>query len=219
MIKLLRCLALLALLVSGNAIASPRTLDLYNDTMALGAIPAHGQMLYQKHCASCHGPKALGNAEDVIPALAGQIESYLAKELVDFAELDRTAPEMHRVMARPELDEPQAWRDIAAYLARLPANRHPQWGDGKDSERGVRAYSMYCGMCHGDSGEGTDRGPTPALSSQNYAYLVLQLRSFDSNHRTNLDAPLLDHMAGLSRDDLRAIADYMSRTPRIARGR
>ena len=71
-------------------------------------------------------------------------------------------------------------------------------------------------MCHGARGEGTERGATPALNAQHYAYLVLQLRSFDADHRMNLDAPLLDHMAGLTRGDLRAIADYLSRASRTA---
>jgi cytochrome c553 len=209
---------LLALVTSGVALSSPRTSDLYDEALSLDAEPAHGAALYRQHCAKCHGPQALGKADEVIPSLAGQLEIYLVKELVDFAELDRTAPEMHRTMARPELDEPQAWRDLAAYLAKLPPNRKPQYGNGKDLERGARSYSMYCAMCHGTQGEGMERGVAPALSSQHYAYLVLQLRSFDTDHRLNMEAPILDHMAGLTRDDLRAIADYMSRTPRVAPG-
>jgi cytochrome c553 len=209
---------LIALVFSGSALASPRTLDLYAETMSLEPAPAHGQALYRQYCASCHGPQAFGQADRVIPSLAGQIESYLAKELVDFAELDRTGPEMHRVMARPELDEPQAWRDLAAYLAKLPPNRKAQHGDGKDLERGEQAYAEYCALCHGTRAEGEEHGPTPALSSQHYAYLVLQLRSFDTDHRMNVEAPILDHMAGLSREDMRAIADFLSRTPRVPPG-
>jgi len=209
---------LLALVIGGYALASPRTLDLYQETLTLDPVPARGEKLYRQHCASCHGPQALGKADEVIPSLAGQVESYLAKELVDFAELDRTASEMHRVMARPELDEPQAWRDLAAYLARLPPDRKPQHGDGKELERGARSYSEYCALCHGGRGQGEEQGPTPALSSQHYAYLVLQLRSFDTDQRMNVEAPILDHMAGLSREDVRSIADFMSRTPRLPPG-
>lgn len=209
---------LFALVVGGYTLASPRTLDLYQETMSLEPAPARGEALYRQHCASCHGPQAFGKADQVIPSLAGQVEPYLAKELVDFAELDRTTSEMHRVMARPELDEPQAWRDLAAYLAKLPANHETQHGDGKDLERGARSYSENCALCHGAQGEGEEQGPTPALSSQHYAYLVLQLRSFDTDHRMNAEAPILDHMAGLAREDLRSIADYMSRTPRTPPG-
>jgi cytochrome c553 len=216
--KALRHGLLTLAVVGGYAFASPRTLDLYEETISLDPVPARGEKLYRQHCASCHGPQGLGKADDVIPSLAGQIETYLAKELVDFAELDRTAPEMHRVMARPELDQPQAWRDLAAYLAKLPPNRNPQRGDGTDLERGARSYSENCALCHGARGEGEEQGPTPALSSQHYAYLVLQLRSFDTDHRMNVEAPILDHMAGLSREDVRSIADFMSRTPRVPPG-
>jgi len=81
----------LVVIASGCVLASPRTLDLYNETMSLDAVPAHGAALYRQHCASCHGAQAFGKADEVIPSLAGQVEPYLAKELVDFAELDRTA--------------------------------------------------------------------------------------------------------------------------------
>lgn len=202
-------------LLSGPAVASPRTLDLYTEAMSLDAVPARGQAVYKKNCASCHGREALGNADKIIPALAGQVENYLVKELVDFAELDRAIPEMHRVMARPELDEPQVWRDLAGFLSKLPPLREPQLGDGKDPERGARSYSLYCALCHGSRGEGTARGPAPALSSQHYGYLVLQLRKFDTDHRRNVEQPILEHMVDLSREDMRAIADYMSRTPRV----
>lgn len=211
-------LNILVCLASAASFASTRTLDLYNDALGLDPRPEHGAAVYRQRCASCHGPAALGKPEDVVPALAGQIESYLIKELVDFAELDRNVPEMHRLMAQPELDDPQMWRDLAAYLAQLRPNRKPQVGDGKDLEQGGRSYADYCAFCHGTRGEGSERGSTPALSSQHYAYLVLQLRSFDTDQRMNIEQPQQDHMAGLTRADVRGISDYLSRMQRVPPG-
>jgi len=34
----------------------------------------------------------------------------------------------------------------------------------------------------------------------------------------NIEQPQLDHMAGLTREDLRGIADYLSRMPRVPAG-
>jgi cytochrome c553 len=193
------------------ALASPRTLDLYEDALSLTPAPKRGAQLYQHRCASCHGKQALGSGEKVIPSLAGQLESYLLKELVDFVELDRDTPEMHRLMATRELGKPQAWRDLAAYLAQLAPNEQAQVGNGNAVIHGARAYADYCAQCHGEAGEGMEQGAAPALRSQHYSYLLLQLRSFDTDHRLNIEPPLQDSMVGLNRDDLEAIADYLSR--------
>lgn len=191
--------------------ASPRTLELWAEANDLTPVPRNGGALYRAYCSDCHGPNALGHGERAVPSLAGQLERYLLKQLIDFAELDRNAPEMHRLMTRPELDEPQAWRDIAAYLADLPSNRHSQVGPGRDLTRGQSAYTAYCATCHGMRGEGMDDAPVPALRGQHYSYLKLQIRSFDTDRRLNLEGALLEHMVGLSHADLDAIADYLSR--------
>jgi cytochrome c553 len=193
--------------------ASPRTLELYDGVASLVPVVKHGATLYRRHCAACHGRRAFGDARKTVPALAGQVEPYLLKQLVDFVELDRGTPEMHRLMARRELGQPQAWRDIAAFLAGLPRTKRPEVGDGRNLVRGARSYGDFCAFCHGAVGEGIEGAPIPALRGQHYSYLLLQLRSFDTDHRLNVDAPLGEHMTGLSRDDLQGIADYLARMP------
>jgi cytochrome c553 len=171
----------------------------------------HGAQLFERHCASCHGHLALGDGEKVIPALAGQIESYLLHELVDFSELDRDTPEMHRLLARKELNRPQAWRDLAGFLTHLAPGEHAQVGNRSNVMRGAEAYARLCATCHGPAGEGMERGAAPALRSQHYSYLVLQMRSFDTDRRLDVEPLVLDHMTGLSRDDLEGVADFLSR--------
>ena len=202
--------AKLLLALPAVVFASPRSLDLYAEVLSLTPAPKEGARLYQHHCASCHGKQALGSGEKVIPSLAGQVESYLVKELVDFVELDRDTPEMHRLMATRELDKPQAWRDLAAYLTRLAPNEKAQIGNGNAVMQGAQAYAEYCAHCHGAAGEGKEDG-TPALRSQHYSYLILQLRSFDTDHRLNIEQPLLENMVGLDREEMEAMADFLSR--------
>jgi cytochrome c553 len=211
--ELVRWLALVLLVAPFASHASPRTVELFNEAASLAPVRVHGGKLYRQYCTGCHGKRAFGNAVTTTPALAGQLEMYLLKELVDYAELDRDTPEMHRLMARPELGQPQAWRDLAAYLANLRPNRRPQVGNGGNLMRGARAYADFCAFCHGDSGEGIEQASTPALRGQHYSYLLLQLKSFDTDRRLNIDGPLIDHMAGLSREDMEAIADFLARMP------
>lgn len=208
---------LLLLTASLPAPASPRTIELFNETMKVTPAPLAGAKLYQEFCLECHGSRAHGDAEKVVPSLAGQIERYLVKQLIDFTELDRDAPEMHRLMARPELDNPQAWRDLAAYIASLQPSSDPQVGSGRNLEQGERSYRAYCASCHGTSGEGLEEAPIPALRGQHYSYLLLQLKGFDAQRRRDVADPLLEHMVELSRADMENIADYVSRLPFRAR--
>jgi cytochrome c553 len=203
------CLLLLGL--HATAFGGTQTLELYQKAVTLSPDPERGAKQFRSHCASCHGRQALGSADKVVPSLAGQVESYLLKQLIDFVELDRDEPEMHRVFARKELGQPQAWRDLAAYLSRLAPNERAQVGNGVDIMRGSRAYTSYCATCHGRSGEGREDAFVPALRSQHYSYLLLQLRSFDAERRTNTHPVLLEHMVDLDVDDKEALADFMSR--------
>ena len=46
-----------------------------------GQLLAHGMQVYQRQCASCHGPSALGDARKAVPWLAGQHYEYLLREM------------------------------------------------------------------------------------------------------------------------------------------
>ena len=193
--------------------ASPRTVALFNEAMEAVPHPQNGAKLYQGYCTQCHGGDAFGDVERSTPSLAGQIEPYVVKQLVDFTERDRDAPEMHRLMAQPELGTPQAWRDVAAYVESLRPNPRPQVGRGQNIAYGARSFKSYCASCHGEAGEGLREAPVPALRGQHYSYLLLQLQGFDNDRRKNVAGPLVEHMVGLSREMMEAIADYLSRLP------
>jgi cytochrome c553 len=172
-----------------------------------------GRKLYSEHCASCHGADAYGNAREVIPALAGQLPIYVIKQLADVAEGLRTAPEMHRVVARKPLSTPQGLKNVASYVGSVDPNPRPETGDGKQLALGKRYYQALCAYCHGAQGGGNEAHATPALRRQNYSYLLMQMRDLSSGHRYAVDETIQATLQELSYDQLTAIADYAARLP------
>ena len=71
-----------------------------------------------KPCAACHGADFNTPVTPDIPRLAGQHEDYLARALADYKEGSRKNPVMSGQAAALSA---QDIRDVAAYLANLPA--------------------------------------------------------------------------------------------------
>jgi cytochrome c553 len=147
----------------------------------------------------------------VIPALAGQRRAYLIKQLADFTEEERLSREMHRVVSAPEMAEPQTWADIAGHLNSLNRARFPQTGDGRGLELGEAIFREQCSSCHEEDGRGDDDGFIPSLRDQHYSYLVREVRSIASWHRFNVDADFVRFLDSLDREEVTAVADYLSR--------
>lgn len=201
-----------ALLYAATGFASPSRVDqLVRTALQLDPNPSHGVALYLQNCARCHDQGAIGDARNVIPALAGQREAYLIKQLADFTELERESQEMHAVVARSALNEPQAWADVAAYLSQLTAARFPETADGKGVELGEAIFQEQCASCHEEDARGDDDGFVPSLRNQHYSYLVRQMRSLAASHRLNVDADLVRFIDSLDTDEMTAVADYLSR--------
>ena len=77
------------------------------------------------------------------------------------------------------------------------------------------AKAGACIGCHGPNGNSTMSG-IPSLAAQNSRYLYLQLRDFQEGRRSNdMMTPM---MAGLSKDDMREIADYYSKQKLSSKG-
>jgi cytochrome c553 len=205
--------AVLALATYTAAAQTERATEIIERALALRGDVANGKSLYDGLCASCHGAQAYGAGATVIPSLAGQLPVYVIKQLVDFAEGDRTAPEMHRIVALKRLTSPQAIRDLATYLHGLPPNPRPEVGDGKDLAAGKRYYNGLCAYCHGASAEGNEKHATPALQRQHYSYLLMQSRRLAVGHRYSVPVEVIQVLEKLPFDQLTAIADYISRLP------
>ncbi len=161
--------------------------------VALAAMPAFGAGNPEAGkgkaavCAACHGPA--GDAAIVeYPNLAGQHESYIAKQLSEFKAGTRENALMSP-MAAPLSDEDIA--DLAAYYSTLPTKAGvAAEGDlalGENIYRGgiTSAQIPACIGCHGPSGSGNPAAKYPSLSGQNSAYIMSTLKEFRSGARTN----------------------------------
>ena len=205
-------MATAALLCATSAVASPTRVDqLVRSALQLDPNASHGASLYLQNCARCHGQGASGDPRNVIPALAAQREAYLIKQLADFTELEREGPEMHGVVARSPLNEPQTLADLAAYLSHLPATRALETSDGKGVELGEAIFQEQCAACHEEDARGDDDGFVPSLRDQHYSYLVRQMRALAASHRLNVDADLVRFIDSLDTEEMTAVADYLSR--------
>lgn len=185
---------------------------------ALAATPdlEQGERLYQRSCKRCHDAGGSGNDNRELPRLAGQQRIYLLNQLVQFITLDRYAPAMHRVLARPPLLDPQSLSDLSAYLAAQPPDSHGEHGDPHWLGLGRILYNLRCAECHGAHGEGNAQGPIPAVGGQNYSYLLGQLNGFVMGHRAKVETDLITAVRSLSANDMKAVADFMSRMPQSA---
>jgi cytochrome c553 len=82
-----------------------------------GQLVAHGLEVYQRECASCHGPSGQGDARKGVPWLAGQHYEYLLREM--YYSFDHRRPNLtdHHVFldrfTRPD------YQGVADYLSGL----------------------------------------------------------------------------------------------------
>lgn len=208
-------LLLATLTLAGSAVAA----DAAHSASAPKADPAKGGSLYDsgdaargiQACASCHG--AAGNsAASMYPKLAGQVDTYIHKQLVDFTTPQRNQPIM-TPFAKALTDEDK--NNIAAYL--FSQQPKPGAAHNKDTlelgrkifrggiaDRGVAA----CASCHGAVGAGMP-AQYPRLAGQHQDYTVTQLQAFRSGARSN--SPQMVTLAKrLSDEEMKAVADYIA---------
>jgi cytochrome c553 len=202
------------------ASASPERVDeIIETTLELDPSVKRGAQLYHQHCSSCHGADASGDVRKLVPALAGQRRSYLVKQLADFTELERLATQMHTVLAQKEVSEPQEWSDLTAHLNGVQPTSKPQIGSGEMLSLGEASYEQWCASCHGEDGRGDDDGFVPSLRNQHYAYLLHQMRELASGHRFNVESDLVLFLDSLDADEMKGLADYLSRMHGTTRDR
>lgn len=83
------------------------------------------------------------------------------------------------------------------------------------SQAEMPAKAGSCIGCHGPNGNATMPG-IPSLAAQNSRYIYLQLRDFQEGRRSNdMMTPMV---AGLSKDDMREIANYYSKQKLTSKG-
>ena len=188
-------------------------------------------------CLSCHGHHAGGDIDfgpDVhfgTPALRGMGEQYLKESLNAYQTGTRTHKEMSPISAM--LDEEAVdfmARSFAAFIAppmksarelAALAEKDALFRQGQTIARqGIAQHGVpACVSCHGPLGEGGATGPR--LAGQNLMYIESQFKAFASGSRqTDHSAPMQPVAAGLTDDDIKAVAHYyesVSEPPVIAR--
>lgn len=204
-------IAALSFLVSVSHAASERVDELIRASLQMDVDAARGGEIYRTHCASCHGPEGHGNAARGVPALAGQRQAYVIKQLADFSELERDSQTMHDVVSRADLSEPQVWADVAGYVNGLNPIARPERGDGRYVELGEAIFREQCSSCHEEDARGDDDGFVPSLRNQHYTYLLNEMRTIARWHSRNLDDDLERFLDSLDEDEMTGLADYLSR--------
>jgi len=86
-----------------------------------GQLLEHGAETYAALCRGCHGDDGQGDAQRVIPRIAGQNYEYLRRQIYDAVDGRRPnfSPAHIRLLARLDHEDIQA---VADYVARLPGN-------------------------------------------------------------------------------------------------
>ncbi len=183
------------------------------------ADPAKGGTIYDSGdtarglpaCMSCHG--AAGNSTIVAnPKLAGQIEAYTHKQLVDFTTPNRQNPVMTTYAKMLTEDEK---RHIAAYLA--TQKQKPGAAKNKDTvELGRKIYRggiaekgvAACASCHGATAGGIP-AQYPRLSGQHQDYTYAQLDAFKNGTRKN-SVQMTTLAQRMSPEEMKAVSDYIA---------
>ena len=198
---------------------STTSLSLLQKAMTLTPNVQSGEHLFLQYCAACHQRSGWGNGPREVPTLAGQQDVYLLEQLIKFSTEDRDKPEMHEIVSKPELANPQAMRDVSSYIDGRPHNPKSERGDGTQLAVGEQVFRQSCVICHGRSGEGNRDDLIPAIGGQHYGYLVVRLHHFkqqhDSQERQSLQPALVNLLERLSPDEIKAVADYTSRLPAL----
>lgn len=156
-------------------------------------------------CGACHGPD--GNSKIVgTPSLAGQPKIFLENQMVMIREGMRDIPAM-----KGQLDGVSDAAIIAMSQFYTSSPAISQAGPRNKSlfEKGqVISKEALCGTCHLSNYVGRDQ--MPRIAAQREDYLLYSMRQFRSNQVTGRDTIMAASLYGMSDDDLKAIAHYLS---------
>jgi cytochrome c553 len=165
-------------------------------------------------CAACHGLD--GNpASSQYPKLAGQHETYIARQIGLFKSNKRTSPVMMAFIGT--LNE-QDMHDIGAYFA--TKSSLPGVADAKLVARGEALYRggdkaanvPACMACHGPDGRGNPGAGYPQLAGQYADYVGQKLKDWRDGKTWSDDekaAIMPAVVKGLNDADVAALATYI----------
>ncbi len=178
--------------------------------LALAGDKQRGAAAYDESCRGCHRANAAGRPDGAYPRLAGQHATVLVKQMLDIQAGVRDNPKMFRSTHEHDLSA-QNIADLAAYLEALPVPLDNGQGPAKHLEHGRELYERDCKACHGAAGEGDRKKFYPVVAGQHFAYMVRQISGTEAGKRRNANPDMVAAVRDYSADDVKAVADYMSR--------
>ena len=164
-------------------------------------------------CRGCHKPDAGGILDGTYPRLSGQHASVVIKQVIEVRAGVRVSPKMAPFSSEYAVTL-QEIADIAAFVESVESSRENGKGPGTALARGKQLYQTgQCASCHGEYGEGVAAKAYPVVASQHFGYLVRELGLIQKGTRGNSHPDMVKAIAHYTRDDIEAVADYMSRMP------
>lgn len=145
-----------------------------------------GKVLYQQ-CSACHGQNGEGNEALNSPALAGQFDWYIAKQLNNFANEIRGAHQDdvfggQMLAIVKALDQKEDIPKLSSYIQSLPIVKK-SFNESGNMHNGSRYYQGKCGACHGGMAQGNQSLNAPNLTGLSKAYLQRQMLNFSNGVR------------------------------------
>jgi len=222
----------MGLLAVASCLALPAAVSAHE---AFGNVD-NGRKIYQEGkgdvpaCQGCHRQDGLGDDSMGTPRLAYQVDSYIFKQLKDFAANRRTDDTMFAMNDVAKGLSEQDKRDVAAYVHTL---KTPSMGSNLEKLKadGVEVGEPYkgkmiveygapdrgipaCKSCHGFHGRSAGR-MFPALVRQNYVYLKHELESFRNGYNKYGTKTLSkDELA--NKEDNERVNDFMGQMRAVA---
>lgn len=159
-------------------------------------------------CSTCHGED--GNSRTAgIPSIAGQPKTFLENQLVLLREGVRaTTPRKQPAVAGLSDREIST---IAGVFGASPVQAGPGDSDPALVKRGrAAAQKLGCGTCHLPDFRGREQ--IPRLAGQREEYLAEAMVAFRDNRRPAADTVMMLVLYGVSDDDIKAMAHFLSRS-------
>jgi cytochrome c553 len=203
-------LVLLLAATPGLALAAESSKQELQDAMRTRPNYDRGAELFQQ-CMSCHGPDAGGEATGEVPRIAGQHYRVLLKQLVDYRHGKRWDFRMEELADRHHLKDAQDIADVALFIASQERGGTRGIGSGEFTGQGQALYADRCQSCHGVAAEGNDPKIIPRLAGQHYGYLMRQMYDAVDGRRPSMLRSHPPRMAPLDFQEVRGLADYLSR--------
>ena len=181
---------------------------------------AKGKEIANNLCASCHSVD--GNSGiATYPRLAAQLPNYLERQVHDIKDGKRAWGQSVAMRVSPgvsTLTNDQI-RDVAAYFA-TQAPKPGETNPKENAELGAQIYRgglaakkiPACMSCHGPNGAGMPGGGSailafPRLGGQHKAYVVEQMKAFQSGQREN--SIMADIANRMSEEELNAVGNFI----------